>query len=644
MNLVLFFQDLWQRVSVSVSDFFHVVSELFLVGIWKPVQEIIQDLQYGSLWARILDQFRYNSWGTVLHRLSSDEGLITTIFIIAFVILLCCGGGVVGGAIGAVLLLLILMPIMGTAVWLWENLLEPIFPLTMFVLASLGFIIGAFVSVRNYIRSVKAFRDPWKNYKDKGRFVEENAARRSYFFGPGQRQVSCIFRGAWKRNFASVGSIVRNRINVGHGFILRVILAPFVWIYLIVYIFSVLTFGSILTFLIGTVHFLVIFLVSTLHRIIFSLAWLVDRTYLVFKRISSICPHCKKKYRIPEFACPDCGKRQHNLVPSSYGIFHRKCVCGKKLPTTFFNGRSRLEPYCPSCGDTMVSSDSRQFGLTMVGASSAGKTAIITAFVHQLQELVRNAPNAECEIPTAQARKFDQLNRFYLGHESLRGSVVDETTDMYSLLLRLHRGRTRIQFSLYDVAGEVFDTPDLNAIVYANDMAISQGIIFVLDPLSAPSLKERARRSDHAAVREMSAVLNHFVTFLQTLSSAEKVGQRIKRPMAVLINKMDSPTITSWFSMEDLNAALSAVSPDRRQALQDSMCRDFLMQIGLSDFLMALDAQFSNVHFFPVSATGGADRGYAFQPSAGLMKPFAWIIRQKDTELAGALNLSDDLI
>ena len=350
MNLVLFFQDLWQRVSVSVSDFFQVVSELFLVGIWKPVQEIIQDLQYGSLWARILDQFRYNSWGTVLHRLSSDEGLITTIFIIAFVILLCCGGGVVGGAIGAVLLLLILMPIMGTAVWLWENLLEPIFPLTMFVLASLGFIIGAFVSVRNYIRSVKAFRDPWKNYKDKGRFVEENAARRSYFFGPGQRQVSCIFRGAWKRNFASVGSIVRNRINVGHGFILRVILAPFVWIYLIVYIFSVLTFGSILTFLIGTVHFLVIFLVSTLHRIIFPWpGWWIAPIWSS-SGFPPSAPIARKNIGFRNLPVRTVGSVSIIWFPPPMGFFTGNVSAGRSFPPRFSTAEAGWNPTAPAAG------------------------------------------------------------------------------------------------------------------------------------------------------------------------------------------------------------------------------------------------------------------------------------------------------
>lgn len=634
-------RDVWEQIVQWLSNFFQTISSLFMQYVWVPVQRIIFELQHGSLWKEVQYRFKYNTWyntwNDVLNS-SSLSSIATIIFIIAVIVLICSGSGFIGGFIGGLIVTLIIMAIIATIVWLWQNLLLPILPLTIFILASLGLIIGAFVSIRNYIRSIKAYRDPWKDYKDKGRFVEENAFRRSYFFGPGQHQVSCIFRGAWKRNFSSLGDIVSNRVNARGGLILRVLLAPFVWIYLIFHILSVLTFGSVLTLLIGIIHYLFIFFISLVTWIIFSLAWLIDRTYLVFKRISSICPHCKKNYRIPEFACPACGKLQHNLVPSSYGIFYRKCVCGKKLPTAFYNGRGKLDSYCPSCGEALISSDSRQFGLTMVGASSAGKTAIITTFAHLLQEHAKSTPDVVCEIPEAHARKFDQLNRYFRGLESLRGSVVDETTDMYSLLFRLRGGRTKIQFSLYDVAGEVYDTPD-HVISYANDMAISQGIVFVLDPLCSPALKEKARQSDHAAVREMSTVLNHFVAFLQTLSSTEKVGQKIRRPLAIIMNKMDSPAVSSYFSLENLRSAISGSSPEKRSALRDSMCRDFLLQIGLSDFLTAVDAQFANVHYYPVSATGGVKRGYAFQASADFMDPFWWIIRQKDSELAEALQL-----
>lgn len=67
--------------------------------------------------------------------------------------------------------------------------------------------------------------------------------------------------------------------------------------------------------------------------------------------------------------------------------------------------------------------------------------------------------------------------------------------------------------------------------------------------------------------------------------------------------------------------------------MQDQPCRDFLLQIGLNDFIMAVDAQFSNVHFFLVSATGGVERGIAFNPDSTLLNPFLWIMRQENANL-----------
>ncbi len=646
-NIWHILKNIWYNVSQFAVKIYLIVAGWIKSRAWPGLRGTIMSVRDGSAFTDIADRFSSNSWSEVvdnmLNRWDATQVILMIVLGLAFLISLIGGAGLIGSAIASVILALIIGLILATGIWLWQNLFGPIMPLVLLVLATLGFIIGAIISIKNYIASIAANTGARYTAKEmrrtkKERFYEENAAKKSYFFGRGQRQAGAIFTGAWSRNFHSIGNLVSNRLTADRGFIMKMLLGPFVWIYLLFHIISVMTFGSVLTAAIGTVHYVVVFIIMCITRVIFTIVWAIDALYLKIKGISSICPHCKEKFSIPEFSCK-CGLRQHKLIPSSYGVILRKCKCGKRLPTTFLIGRSRLDSFCPKCGEPLVSSDSRQFGFTMVGASSAGKTAVITSFFHELQQDVKGNTNVKLEVPDLHKPKFDRLTRYFIGAESMRGTVVDDATEMYSLILRLRKKHEKIQLSLYDVAGEVFDTPDLNQIDYANDMAISQGIIFTLDPLSAPELKASARAADHAAVSEMRAVLNNFATFLHTLSKTDKMGQRIKRPLAVLITKMDSPAVEQYLSLEEIRQATNGMKRSQKNLTRDSMCRDFLLQIGLSDFIAALDAQFSNVHFYPVSATGGAGRGMEFKPSPELMEPFNWIIREQDENLAVALGI-----
>lgn len=639
-----FFKTAFETIWQVLCRFFNQAVWYLNMNVWRPLLRTIAQLRLDNYWASIEHRFAYNTWSKVCSRVMNTamygKGPIQTVFVIITIAIgiafLACGGGLIGAVIGTVLVLTVIFYILGTIVWLWENLLQPMFPLVMTLLAILGLIIGAFVSIRNYIQSIKAHADPWDGYQDKGHLVEENALRRGYFFGPGRHQAASIFRDAWNNNFSSIQNAVQKRVTAYGNIIIRAILAPFVWIYLLFYIASVLTFGSALTLLIGLIHFVILTLFMIINGTIFALVWLIDRIYLVLRGIRAVCPHCKETYRIPEFAC-SCGRHHKKLTPSTYGIFYRRCKCGNRLPTTFFNGRSKLEAYCPKCGETLVSTDTRPFGITLVGASSAGKTAVLTSFFHVFQEFLKTETEIQCVIPDIQRRKFDMLNRYYTGAQSLSATVVDEVTEMYSLILKLPHSGGKIQFSVYDVAGEVFKSPDLGAITYANDMAISQGVIFTLDPLSAPALRDSARVSDRASKQEMSEVLNNFVNFIHTLPNAERVSQKINRPVAILITKMDSPTVKEYISLKEIRKTVNAAKNGMQ--MQDMLCRDFLMEIGMGSFLTALDAQFGNVHFFPVSATGGVSRGIEFKPKVGLEDPFYWIISRTDKGLADAMDI-----
>ena len=548
--------------------------------------------------------------------------------------------GILSGA--AALLVLGLLTI--TLYWVWLNaggvLTAVALPLTV-TLHAVSVLIGLVVAARNYLIAVADYWDPYPDFRDRHRFIEPNARRRNYFFGPAQQQILHIFTSAWSSNFESVGGMVENRISARGGTARRVLLGIPVWLFLVIYIFSVAVFGSLLTLTFALAHLAVVLPVMAATWLVFSLTWLVDRVWLLAHQIRSVCPGCHRRYRSPIFHCA-CGLEQRRLVPSSYGVFHRQCACGARLPTTFFNGRSGLKATCPLCGsgEEMAATDARQFGITLVGPASAGKTVLIASFFHRLRSTAAMHPGVTFEVPGTerQRRSFAWLEEVFAGTVRPAATVLADAADMYSLLIRLP-GWNTVQFTLYDAAGEAFADPDLKGIVHAGEMAENQGIAFVVDPLTSPALAEQASAGDRPAAENMATAVNNFRTFLHTMAGGEGLGRTVHRPAAVIITRADAPAVRAALGLDAMRREMADASPQEALEIQDRRCRDFLMSAGMEDFLSALQAGFDHVHFFVLSATGGVAPGQRFEPDSGLMAPFRWIVREKDKALADALHI-----
>jgi len=123
---------------------------------------------------------------------------------------------------------------------------------------------------------------------------------------------------------------------------------------------SIVVFGSIITAIVSLLNIIIVLVLMVVVYIGFSIIWLVDRIYLVRKKIFTACHECKEKSLIPTYICPKCGAKHTNLTPGVYGILKRTCVgedpnsyCGEKLPTTFFNGRRNLKAICPHCSTSL---------------------------------------------------------------------------------------------------------------------------------------------------------------------------------------------------------------------------------------------------------------------------------------------------
>ena len=114
--------------------------------------------------------------------------------------------------------------------------------------------------------------------------------------------------------------------------------------------FSLISFGLLFFLIITSVHATILIILFSVFYSLFTLVWLLEHFMLKIKGFFVSCPICYRKFPLPIYICSSCKRRHYNLVPSVYGTFYHECVCGEKLPSTIWTGRSKLKAICPHKG------------------------------------------------------------------------------------------------------------------------------------------------------------------------------------------------------------------------------------------------------------------------------------------------------
>lgn len=532
--------------------------------------------------------------------------------------------------------------------WFIVSVIAPIGKWVIIGASVAGLVIGAFVALKCYIQSIIANKNPYEYYEDTSKKKQEFAKRRSYFFGPGLAQLKKTVIEAWSGIKDSVIAIADKREDIPDltdMIVVHQLLWIVSWLFFIVAVLTVGVLGGAITIGLGLLHATILFVVMAVIYVLFSVTWLIDRIYLQRKSIKASCPYCQNRSVIPMFQCPGCGNMHTKLVPGPYGIWHRTCTCGEKLPTTFLMGRSKLKAYCPNCGNELAASDVQQFSISLVGGTSSGKTVMLTSFFHDFFKLLDKNKDIYYEIPQMHVDMFDNLEEWFNGAycDPTRRS---ETAEMYSLLLNSGSLDFRKQFSVYDIAGEAFDDPKMESMLPMYQLRDSNGMIMVIDPLSSGEVRRQVAEdggdTNNFSNVDSASVLTNYVTYLNSVLTNRGVGKKSDKPVAVAITKVDIPTIAEQIShqkIQNLYESNPGMFESFAQA-RDEICKDFLQQNGFIDVINALTVNCNNVHFFPISAIGHAANGKKYVPQH-VLDPFAWLIRETDPALADLMGLED---
>jgi GTPase SAR1 family protein len=391
--------------------------------------------------------------------------------------------------------------------------------------------------------------------------------------------------------------------------------------------------GSIWTIIFTIIHVTVVSAFMCLIYVLFTALWLLDRLVLALNAISARCPDCKARCIIPAFTCPNCGTEHKKLVPGPYGVFSHRCSCGARLPSTFLNGRSKLEAHCPDCGHDLAASNARNFGIQLVGGVSSGKTTFLAAFLHIYLEKMNKKRSVRIKLHPDP--EFKEMERWFTQGFSESTSVMNAA--MYSIVHTLPGSKFSHQLSVYDIAGEVFSSQSASRV--QGQYRYCEGIIIVVDPFSSRSVRAAyegeyaGQRPSNYSTQDIQEVITGFIDEFSKIGVLS-VGKISDVPVSVIISKSDVNVVKREIGYVKINSAYRTDSRyQSKDDARDTICRNYLNTIGMAGMINNLTAQFSKIHYFPVSAMGHEiDTSEAYDPW-GIMEPVMWVIKEKNQEL-----------
>ena len=470
-----------------------------------------------------------------------------------------------------------------------------------------------------------------------------------YFCGSGDHQRRLIHKNAktlvvdrtWP--WISVAGIAYRLGNISHDSKIAMFLLSFIYLPLAAIGSIELAFRAV----IGTItYFILNIIVMIAYLVIRLIVYILIPVFRIMDaamRAEQHCPYCYNTFKLPRFRCPHCGEIHEQLVPTRSGLLFARCSCGHFLPCAVLSKRDRLDPVCPKCDRDLAASNAKEFSIQVIGGDSAGKTAFISAFQH----IYRDSIDMEkCAIHGEPKDAFDRIEAMF------RNGCAEPSSpsEVIPYTLVHQSGSSAVQsLVFYDIPDEVLLSEEYER--NPLNFGFSDGIVVLIDPLSVQSVRNECGKLDVGSVRGSSqdsseSIVIHFITKFSEISgrAARKMSGI---PVAVLVAKSDVKGIKDKIGPTEIESAFRS-DPARYQnsveVAADEICRQYLLDIGLSNILNNLDAVFSMVRCFPISSIGHtAKQGHPFEPY-GVIEPIAWIGERGHAAMSAQLRKAREFV
>lgn len=393
--------------------------------------------------------------------------------------------------------------------------------------------------------------------------------------------------------------------------------------------------GLIVYAVLNTICLIVLILCGLINAVLMPVFIAIDKS----TRVEQHCPNDYATFKLPDFICPYCGKVHKNLAPGRSGLVFARCSCGRFISCASISGRKRLTAVCPKCGITLATSNVKQLSIQVIGGNKSGKTSFLAAYQHEYLEANRFAKAASIQCHPQYA--FDELEKMFAQGYSLPSDA--DTVTVYTLV--------HSQSSMSDDSLVFYDIPDeilLSEQYEKNPLnfGYSDGVIVIIDPLSIPSVRSECIKNGYSVTQSMFSdddpenIIIHFINKYSEI--AGRSAKRMSRvPVAVLIAKTDITSINRRIGSVKIKTEYKA-NPSRYsgnvELARDSICRQYLYDIGLSNAVNNLESVFSKVSYYPISSIGHMpSTGTCFEPF-GVGSPVCWIADQCNVHMSSTIK------
>lgn len=459
---------------------------------------------------------------------------------------------------------------------------------------------------------------------------EVQPAKVNFFFGPGWKGLGLFISKFWSYNKEDIKKRT-DKLENGKG------IMSFRGARGLVSSITMILFGTLFFALITASVSVVLSVAFLIAYVFIMLIWFTDRIHLLRKGIFVACPNCKSKYLIPTYICPKCGAKHTKLTPGKYGVLYRTCNCGNKLPTHFFTGRGRLDAECPVCAAALKATANRPICVPVIGGRSSGKTAYITAFSYDFIE--KTAPENGIEIQHYD-EKTEEFYKTVISKDYMGGITTMTKTELdinqasskaFSFIVHHEKVNPDRVIQIYDVAGESFvdNTENEAQLQYS----YCHGIVFMLDPVSIPMIRnymDEGVDKSSVGTLDVDLVLDSFLNKLRQITGQSSTAV-FNIPIAIVISKSDIGVIDKSIGDEKISEymARNNLGTDSFMTAEDAVCRQFLCDNGLANFVNNIEMKFKNNRYFKCSSIGHTRECGEYNPR-GVLEPMEWIFQTAD--------------